>query len=48
MVCVIVLKNQAKHYIATTMEKLIPSIGGKYIQSYTVDGFHKIKHRENI
>lgn len=39
-------KNQAEHYIATTIEELIPSIGSKYIQSYTVDGFRKIKRKE--
>ncbi|HOI27602.1 MAG: Coenzyme F420 hydrogenase/dehydrogenase, beta subunit C-terminal domain [Paludibacteraceae bacterium] len=35
-------KNIAEHYIATTVEELIPSIGSKYIQSYTVDGFKAI------
>ena len=34
--------NRAEHYIATTIQELIPSIGSKYIQSYTVDGFRKI------
>ena len=34
--------NRAEHYIATTIEELIPSIGSKYIQSYTVDGFREI------
>lgn len=32
-------KNQAEHYMAATDKELIPSIGSKYIQSYTVDGF---------
>lgn len=32
-------KNIAEHYVASTIEELIPSIGSKYIQSYTVDGF---------
>lgn len=32
-------KNQAEHYVASTDQELIPSIGSKYIQSYTVDGF---------
>lgn len=36
------VKNQAEHYIATTITELIPSIGSKYIQSYTVDGFKAI------
>lgn len=35
-------QNRAEHYIATTIEELIPSIGSKYIQSYTVDGFKAI------
>ena len=39
-------KNQAEHYIATTEEELIPSIGSKYIQSYTVDGFRQINRKE--
>lgn len=39
-------KKQAEHYIATTIEELIPSIGSKYIQSYTVDAFRKIKRNE--
>lgn len=39
-------KNQAEHYIATTIEELIQSIGSKYIQSYTVDGFKAINRKE--
>jgi coenzyme F420-reducing hydrogenase beta subunit len=35
-------KNQAEHYIASDINELIPSIGSKYIQSYTVDGFKSI------
>ncbi len=35
-------KNQAEHYVASSNEELIPSIGSKYIQSYTVDGFSEI------
>lgn len=35
-------KNIAEHYVASTIEELIPSIGSKYIQSYTVDGFADI------
>ena len=38
--------NCAEHYIATTVEELIPSIGSKYIQSYTVDGFKVIDRKE--
>lgn len=39
-------KYQAEHYIASTVEELIPSIGSKYIQSYTLDGFRSIKRNE--
>ena len=39
-------KNQAEHYIATTVEELIQSIGSKYIQSYTVDGFKAVNRKE--
>jgi len=37
---------RAEHYIATTVEELIPSIGSKYIQSYTLDGFRAINRKE--
>ena len=39
-------KNRAEHYIATNVEELIPSVGSKYIQSYTVDGFKAINRKE--
>lgn len=39
-------KNRAEHYIATTPEEAIASIGSKYIQSYTVDGFKAINRKE--
>lgn len=39
-------ENLAEHYIATTVEELIQSIGSKYIQSYTVDGFKAINRKE--
>lgn len=38
--------GRAEHYIATTDEELIPSIGSKYIQSYTVDGFKAINLKQ--
>lgn len=41
-----VKKNRAEHYIATTPEEAIPTIGSKYIQSYTVDGFKAINRKE--
>ncbi len=39
-------RNRAEHNVATTIEELIPSIGSKYIQSYTVDGFKAINRNE--
>lgn len=39
-------KMRAEHYVATTVEELIPSIGSKYIQSYTVDGLGMINKKE--
>lgn len=39
-------KNRAEHYIASTIEELIPSAGSKYIQSYTIDGFRAINRKE--
>lgn len=39
-------RARAEHYIATTVEELIPSIGSKYIQSYTVDGFKAVNRKE--
>lgn len=39
-------KARAEHYIATTVEELIPSIGSKYIQSYTVDGLKAIDRKQ--
>lgn len=38
--------GRAEHYIATTPEEAIASIGSKYIQSYTVDGFKEINRKE--
>ena len=39
-------EQRAEHYIATTVEEFVQSIGSKYIQSYTVDAFNKINRRE--
>ena len=39
-------KNQAEHYIATTVEELIPSIGSKYIQSNPLEGLRKIDRKQ--
>lgn len=38
-------KQIAEHYIATTVDELIQSIGSKYIQSYTADAFKIINRR---
>lgn len=38
--------NIAEHYIANTIEELLPSIGSKYIQSYTLKAFREIKRNE--
>ena len=39
-------EGRAEHYIATTPEEAIQSIGSKYIQSYTVDGLKAINRKE--
>lgn len=39
-------KQRAEHYMAATINELIPSIGSKYIQSYTVDGFKDINRED--
>lgn len=39
-------KERAEHYIATNIEELVQSIGSKYIQSYTVDGFKAIDRKQ--
>ena len=39
-------ENRAEHYVAATVEELIQSMGSKYIQSYTVDGFRQINRKE--
>ena len=38
--------QRTEHYIAETKEELIPSVGSKYIQSYTVDAFQQINRKE--
>ena len=34
-------KNRAEHYIASTVEDYMPSVGSKYIPSYTADALIK-------
>ena len=38
-------KQRAEHFIATAVEDYMTSVGSKYIQSYTVDAFIRIKKR---
>lgn len=38
-------KQRAEHYIATTVDEFVPSIGSKYIQSYTKEAFKQIKRK---
>lgn len=38
-------KQRAEHYIATTVDDFVASIGSKYIQSYTADAFKRIKRK---
>ncbi len=38
--------GRAEHYISSTVEELIQSIGSKYIQSYTTDAFKAINRKE--
>lgn len=40
------VNNQiAEHYIASSVDEFVQSIGSKYIQSYTADAFMKIKRK---
>lgn len=39
-------EQRAEHYIATNEQEFMPSIGSKYIQSYTVNGFKAINRKE--
>lgn len=39
-------EQRAEHYIATTVEEFVQSIGSKYIQSYTEEAFTQIKRKE--
>ena len=41
-----VFEQRAEHYIATNEKELMLSIGSKYIQSFTVDGFKSINRNE--
>ena len=39
-------EQRAEHFIATTVEEFVQSIGSKYIQSYTEEAFKQIKRKE--
>lgn len=39
-------RNRAEHYVASTVEDFLPSMGSKYIQSYTLDGFRAIDRKQ--
>lgn len=38
--------NRAEHYMASCVEELTPSVGSKYIQSFTLDGFRRINRKD--
>ena len=40
--------NRAEHYMAETVEEYLPSMGSKYIQSYTLPGFEKLNRKDNF
>lgn len=40
-----VKKQRAEHYIATTVDEFVQSIGSKYIQSYTEEAFKQIDRK---
>lgn len=40
--------NCAEHFIASTIEEFIPSIGSKYIQSYTLTGFSQLNRKNKF
>lgn len=39
-------KQRAEHFVATTKEELVQSIGSKYIQSYTEEAFRQIDKKQ--
>lgn len=41
-----VKKQRAEHYIATTVEEFVQSIGSKYIQSHTEEAFRQIDRKQ--
>lgn len=43
-----IVKQRAEHYIASNIRELLASVGSKYIQSYTYDGFKYLNRREKF
>lgn len=41
-------KQRAEHYVAETVDEFLPSIGSKYIQSYTLDGFKRLNRKDKF
>ena len=39
-------EQRAEHFIATTVEEFVQSIGSKYIQSYTEEAFKQIRRKD--
>lgn len=39
-------RQRAEHYVASSVEEFLASMGSKYIQSYTFDGFKAINRKE--
>lgn len=41
-------EERAEHYIATNLTELMPLIGSKYIQSYTINGFKEFNNKDKF
>lgn len=40
--------QKAEHFVANTVEEFVDSMGSKYIQSYTLDGFRAINRKDKF
>ena len=40
--------QKAEHFVANTVEEFVASMGSKYIQSYTLDGFRAINRKDKF
>lgn len=38
--------SRVEHYISNNLEELYDTLGSKYLQSYTINGFKEIRHKE--